>query len=103
MPHVNHLPIRTHWVDHGTSPFAQPVAAITAFVQTLPTRARAAFLAWRTGRRDRWSGGTRPHADWESRRQEQRLADAPDLAALEGLQRAFDRRDGDSMRNWDQR
>jgi len=96
MPHVNHqLSLRNTWVDHGTSPFARPVAAITAFVQALPTRAGAAVSGWSTRRH------VRP--DGEARLQEERYAGAADTAQLEGMQRAFDRSEGDSFRNWDTR
>lgn len=96
MPHVDHqMSLRTTWVDHGTSPFARPVAAITEFVQSLPARAGAAVTGWSTRRQ--------PHLDPEARLQEQRYAGAADPAQLEGMQRAFERSEGDSFRNWDAR
>ncbi|MEO6566963.1 MAG: hypothetical protein ABIO63_13145, partial [Casimicrobiaceae bacterium] len=91
MPHVDDLTLRTDWLNNGTSPFARPVAAVTALVQSLPTRAAAAFTRWNAGRHaqpgDHWY--TRP--DWEMRKQEERYARATDLAQLEGMERAFDR------------
>ena len=95
MPHEDQLSMRNTWVDHGTSPFARPVAAITHFVQSLPTRAGAAVSGWNTRRH------TRP--DREARRHEERYAGAADSAELEGMQRAFDRQDGDSFRHWEAR
>jgi hypothetical protein len=95
MPHVDQLSLRNTWVDHGTSPFAAPVAAITHFVQSLPTRAGAAVTGWNTRRH------TRP--DREARQEDERYAGAADPAQLEGMQRAFDRSEGDSFRNWEAR
>lgn len=93
MPHVDHpISPRTTWVDHGTSPFARPVAAITEFVQSLPTRAGAVVAGWGTRRQ--------PGLDPETRLQEQRYAGAADPAQLESMQRAFERSEGDSFRNW---
>ncbi len=96
MPHVDQqLSSRNAWVEQGTSPFARPVAAITEFVQSLPTRAGAAVTGWSTRRP--------PPLDREARLQEQRYAGAVDPAQLEGMQRAYDRSEGDSFRNWESR
>ena len=96
MPHVDQqLSLRSTWVDHGTSPFATSVGAITEFVQSLPTRAGAAVTGWSTRRHSR--------LDAEARLQDERYAGAVDSAQLEGMQRAFDRQDDDSFRNWDAR
>jgi hypothetical protein len=96
MPHVDHqMSLRNTWVDHGLSPFARPVAAITHFVQSLPTRAGAAVTGWSTRRH--------PRPDGDARLQEERYAGATDSAELEGMQRAFDRREGDSFRHWEAR
>lgn len=103
MRHVDNLTLRTDWLNNGTSPFARPVAAITTLVRSLPARAAAAFTRWNAGRNaqpgDHWYA--RP--DWEMRKQEERYARATDLAELEGMERAFDRREGDSLRNWEWR
>jgi hypothetical protein len=92
MPHVDQLSLRNTWVDHGTSPFAAPVAAITHFVQSLPTRAGAAIHGWSVRRHLR--------QDREAHQQEARYAGASDPAQLEVMQRDFDRSEGDSFRNW---
>ena len=95
MPHVDQLSLRNTWVDHGTSPFAGPVAAITHFVQSLPTRAGAAVTGW--------NGRRHTRSDPEARLQEERFAGAADPGQLEGMQRAFDRSEGDSFRHWEAR
>ncbi len=95
MPHVDQLSLRNTWVDHGTSPFAAPVAAITQFVQSLPMRAGAAINGWSARRH------LRP--DGEAYRQEARFAGASDPAQLEVMQRDVDRSEGDSFRNWGSR
>ncbi len=95
MSHGDRLSSRTTWVDHGTSPFARPVAAITHFVQSLPTRAGAAVTRLNTRRQAR--------ADGEARLHEERYAGAADPAELEFMQRAFDRQDRDSFRHWEAR
>ncbi|MEP7329086.1 MAG: hypothetical protein ABI777_07725 [Betaproteobacteria bacterium] len=103
MPHIDDLALRTVWLNNGISPFARPVAAITAFVTSLPARAANAFTGWDAGSparaHDHWYG--RP--EWELRKQEERYAHATDLANLEGMERAFDRREGESMRYWERR
>jgi hypothetical protein len=100
LPHVDQLSLRNTWVGHGTSPFAAPVAAITHFVQSLPVRAGRALTAWSSHRRAHPVGGRLAGADWESRLHEDRLSRAAGLAELEGMERAFDRREADSVRNW---
>jgi hypothetical protein len=100
MSHVDQLSLRNTWVGHGTSPFAAPVAAITHFVQSLPVRTGRALTAWSPRRRACPPGGSHTGADWESRLHEDRLSRAAGLAELEGMERAFDRREVDSVRSW---
>jgi hypothetical protein len=101
MPHVDQLSLRNTWVDHGTSPFAAPVAAITHFVQSLPARGGAIIARWGAQLLARARANGRAVADWEVRRQEARYARAASLQALEHMERDFNRRQGESVRNWE--
>lgn len=75
--HANGVHFDRRWT-RGQSPFARPVAAVTAFVRGLTTR--------------RTSG---------DRELEDHYARAGDRHALEMMEREWDRRDGGGVRNWD--
>lgn len=101
MPHMDQLSLRNTWVAHGTSPFAQPVATITHFVQSLPARAGAIVARWRVKLHSRARANGRIAADWEMRHEEARYAGAGSLHALESMERDFNRRQGESVRPWE--
>ena len=62
-----------------------------------------AFQHWRERQRDRVFGRAAPRGEWELRQQEERYAGATDLQELERMERAFDRRDGGGVRDWEWR
>ena len=80
MPHVDTLSLPAASLRMRESPFARPVAAVTAFVVR-------AFRPWRKSA--------------EVRDLEAALARAADHRDLERMQREWDRRDGGGMRGWD--
>lgn len=87
MPHLDSLTLRATFARDGQSRFAQPVAAITAFVQrwlTAPWHVRPV---------------PRIRQDLEVRAVEDAMGRAVDHADLERLERAYDRRDAGGW-NW---
>ncbi|MCC6197118.1 MAG: hypothetical protein IT518_21895 [Burkholderiales bacterium] len=87
MPHVDTLTFRA--TPYRESPFARPVAAITAFLRGLLARP----FAPRCG--DPVAPRTRQ--DLEVRTIEERFAHAHGHADLERMERAFNRRDGGGL------
>lgn len=63
----------------------------------------SAFAQWRERQRDRVFGPHVARPEWEMRLQEDAYARATDVHDLERMERAFDRRDGGGMRDWDWR
>ena len=93
MPHVDQTLPR--WTTHGQSPFARPVAALTA-------AARRVVAALSSPPRDAAPPAPPPRIaqDLEVRRLEEAFAQATDHHDLERMERAWDRRDGGGMRPW---
>jgi hypothetical protein len=89
MPHLDTLSLRTSRNHRGQSPFARPVAAITAFVRRRLAKSRQV--------------PSRAAQDLEMLALEEKLGQASDVADLERMQRAYDRRDAGGVRAWDWR
>jgi len=87
MPHLDALTRHAMFARNGRSPFARPVAAITAFVRrrlVLPWHARPA---------------PRIAQDLEVRAMEERFGRAADIAEFTRLERDFEARDAGGW-NW---
>jgi len=91
MPHLDALTLRNAWTSRRAySPFARPVAAVTAIV-----------IRWA----DALRAPTKPRLrqDIEVRSLEERLGHASDLHDLERMERAYARRDAGGTGGWDWR
>jgi hypothetical protein len=95
MPHLDSILLRTPFAASGQSRFARPVAAVTVLARRL---ARA--LA-RAGAQPPKAPTPRIRQDLEVREIEEHYSRATDLADLERMERAYDRRDAGGMRSWD--
>lgn len=91
MPHLDALTLRNSWTSRRRySPFARPVAAITAFVRGWTDALRA-------------PAKPRLRQDVEVRAIEERFGRASDLPDLERMERAYGRRDAGGTGSWDWR
>ena len=89
MSHHDALNFRISWPARGQSLFARPVAAVTAFVRRRLDKSRRA--------------PPRIAQDLEMLAIEESLGQASDVADLERMQRAYDRREAGGVRAWDWR
>jgi len=89
MSHHDALNFRISRPTRGQSLFARPVAAITAFVRRRLDKSRHA--------------PSRLAQDLEMLAMEESLSQASDVADLERMQRAYDRREAGGVRAWDWR
>jgi len=89
MSHHDALNLRISWPSRGQSLFARPVAAITAFVRRHVDKSRRE--------------PSRIAQDLEMLAMEESLGQASDVADLERMQRAYDRREAGGVRAWEWR
>jgi hypothetical protein len=99
MPHVDGLSLRTGWAGRGQSPFAQPVAKVTAFALALGDHVRAALAKLRRDGGD--PPPSRARNELQVRLLEAFYARATDVHDLERMERDWNRRDGGGMRSWE--
>jgi hypothetical protein len=93
MPHVDQTLLR--WPAQVQSPFARPVALLTAAARRAVTA-----LSGIARNPERPSHAPRIAQDLEVRRLEEAFAQATDHHDLERMERAWDRRDGGGVRPW---
>lgn len=101
MPHVDGLSLPTLARGAHDSRFAAPVAAITRFVSTSLDNAKTAAARWQARRSEQALVESYARKAAQVRKREDAFTTAADHHELERMQRAWDRRDGGGLRDWD--
>lgn len=103
MPHVDGLSLSLLARAPHESRFAAPVAAITHFVAASVDNAKTAVARWQARRAEQALVESYARQAAQIRKREDLFTSAADHHELERMQRAWDRRDGGGMREWDWR